>query len=142
MNVPEASSPEYEYCSRCVPGVGCFVYNERWDVCKEFGCLWWHQTQIPDSLRPDRIGVMFEVTTSPALMLAYVDPERPNAWKAPAAKRMIAKIVQAGYSVVLTRGKGMGNLHFLASGHSLNQVIQAVFNLPERQVDGSSIVHN
>lgn len=49
-------------CSHLVDGTrGCSVYEERPDSCREFRCLW-HQGAVGHKDRPDKIGVMLDVT--------------------------------------------------------------------------------
>lgn len=129
MDVLDLESPSYEYCKFCEPDKGCTIYNQRRKVCKKFGCLWWHQEQIPESLRPDKIGVMFEHTTSPKLVLAYVHPDRPDTWRIPDVQKLIRKLNEKNYSVVLCLGKGKGNVHFPTKGVTNSELMKDVCSL-------------
>ena len=136
MKVPEYNSLEYEYCSNCTPNVGCSVYESRQEVCRKFGCLWWLQEQIPEHLRPDKCGVMFEITASPNLVFGYVHPDRPLVWKLSSIQTLIRKLNEANYSVVLCLGKGKGNLGFPVDGMTCEE-------LRERTLEyGRSFIHN
>jgi hypothetical protein len=66
--------------------LGCGVYETRPSVCRHFHCFWKALSAWPDSLRPDRCGVLFHVETadevaSKAGFLASicVDETRPGA---------------------------------------------------------------
>lgn len=48
-------------------GRGCGIYLERPEACARWNCLWLRISALPDSLRPDRSGVMFSLDSrSPA----------------------------------------------------------------------------
>lgn len=136
MKVPEYNSLEYEYCTNCIPNVGCSIYVGRRDVCKKFGCLWWLQEQIPEYLRPDRCGVMFEITALPDLIFGYVHPDRPLVWRLHSIQTLIRKLNEAKYSVVLCLGKGKGNIQYPANDLSHDELMERTLEY------GRSLIHN
>jgi len=127
MKVPETNSPEYEYCGHCTPGVGCQVWEVRPDICRSFGCLWYNQEQIPESLRPDKLGICFELPPLSRVMCGYLSPDRPDAWKTRKARTMIYKIMQAGHPVVLTRGPGTANIIFAIEGWEATTIMNELY---------------
>lgn len=56
---------DYEWCSNCEIGIGCKIYNDRPQVCKDFSCLWLNGL-IDEELKPNKVGF-------------YIVPERPEA---------------------------------------------------------------
>ena len=48
------------WCRFCDKSNGCTIYDERPDACRIFRCVWLDNPSIPDSLRPDRSGVVLE----------------------------------------------------------------------------------
>src|SRR5512137_468959 len=93
--IPE--SPANNLCPFCIIGKGCSIYETRGEGCRLFGCLWWRQTQIPELLRPDRCGVMFELPAYCHTYIGYVDPGNSEAFKKPEVSVLIRKITEAGH---------------------------------------------
>lgn len=61
--VPPIDTPEFQkqagvLCEHCDPGRGCRIYARRPSVCREWFCGWRYLDFLPDSLRPDRCGVL------------------------------------------------------------------------------------
>ncbi len=64
LGVRELGKAEFTRCSHQVDGVrGCSVYADRPDSCGEFRCLW-TQGALGHRDRPDRLGVMLDLTFS------------------------------------------------------------------------------
>ena len=99
-------SPAGVMCSKN-SGTGCTIYESRPQVCRPFECLWLQQEQIPDDLRPDRCGVMFEIPYGSDTWIGYVSPDKPDALKEEKVLKLIARINEAGHSVSVmdTQGK-------------------------------------
>jgi hypothetical protein len=53
----ELDKPRNTWCKNCTIGKGCNVYPDRPNSCKAFECVWLKNPDLPDALRPDRIGV-------------------------------------------------------------------------------------
>ena len=99
-NVPEMNSPAGEMCSKNT-GTGCSIYENRPAICRPFKCLWLAQEQLPDDLRPDRCGVMFETPFQCDTWIGYVDPKFPDALEQENVQTLVDKIVAIGHSVVI-----------------------------------------
>jgi len=98
LEIPEMNSPVNEFCKNCTDS-GCSIYKERPIACSSFNCLWIEQEQIPESLRPDKCHVMFEL---PYMCSVYIGYEtKVDAHKEPNVLAMIQKINEAGHSVVI-----------------------------------------
>lgn len=57
---PELVKPAYVLCPHCT-GAGCGIYETRPSVCRSWHCLWRWLGTLPEELRPDRCGVMFDL---------------------------------------------------------------------------------
>ena len=78
--VPRINEPYFRkapnaLCYFCTSGKGCNIYNMRPKVCREFRCLWL-DSDLPDDLRPDRIGCY--VTVEGQVAKIMIDRE---TWK-------------------------------------------------------------
>lgn len=74
-------------CSR-----GCRVYQDRPKTCGDFECIWL-QGAAPKAWRPDKVGFVLNAHyVIPDLLVVYVDPARPEAWRRvePELQRMFA----------------------------------------------------
>ncbi len=59
MPIIELGKPFGEWCRHCDKGIGCRIYPERPDSCKEFRCQWLMGLGREDE-RPDRIKVILD----------------------------------------------------------------------------------
>ena len=128
MSVPEYNSPANSYCTNCNVGVGCSIHEEREQVCKNFSCLWLTQEQIPESLRPDKCHVLFELPPNSMTYVGYVDQDHPDAYNEPNVRNLIQKITEAGHPVVLYQGDDKQKLYALPEGMTKEQVQEDVKN--------------
>lgn len=60
IDTPELKKPPGVLCPHCT-GTACGIYERRPQPCRTFHCLWRRIAQMPDAMRPDRIGVMFSI---------------------------------------------------------------------------------
>jgi len=63
--IPRIDAPNFikeagVMCVHC-SGNDCTIYEDRPAQCRTFYCLWRRVGTMPDSLRPDRTGVMFTI---------------------------------------------------------------------------------
>lgn len=88
MDTPEFEKPEGVWCKDCVVGKGCGRYETRFPVCRDFKCLWL-QSQDESVADDYRFGAEYRPDKSKVVLtkikqgnvLAYVAPDRPDAWK-------------------------------------------------------------
>jgi len=95
------------HASRC--GLGCAIFDtpERPAACSAYQCAWLFNESWPESLRPDRCGVVFEPFAQDERLCftANVPLDNPEAWKTGAAAAAIQKMVGDGCSVIVVVGK-------------------------------------
>jgi hypothetical protein len=131
MKIVEMNSKEYSYCEKCDPGVGCSIWEKRPDVCRNTNCVWVVEEQIPNTFRPDKVGVMFERPSKCNVYIGHVDPDRVDVWHSPHLAVFVDKINQAGFSVVLCTEKSGENFFSLAPGDNIDRVkaeLQSCYN--------------
>lgn len=118
------NSPVNEWCGHC--NSGCDIYDDRPEVCKNFGCLWYNQEQVPESLRPDLCGVMFELPSHCKTYIGYVISEDNDIYKKPEVSILIQKITDTGHPVVIHHKEG--NHLFLSEGMTEQDVTDDLNN--------------
>jgi uncharacterized protein len=82
MHVPELDKPAWVDCPNCALGVGCKIYSERPQSCRDFACLWLQVPEMGPDLKPNQCHVML-YRSDEWTMVANVDPGWPQAWRAP-----------------------------------------------------------
>ena len=53
INYFKEKKESYKWCNHCEIGVGCKIYSDRPQGCKDFFCMW--QTGVSD-LKPNKVG--------------------------------------------------------------------------------------
>jgi len=64
FDAPTLAKPAGVQCQHCT-GTACGIYEDRPAPCRTFYCLWREVANMPDSLRPDRAGVIFTIEELP-----------------------------------------------------------------------------
>jgi hypothetical protein len=82
MAVPELYKPAWSLCHNCALGVGCKIYPDRPQSCRDFLCGWLMSAQMGPDLKPDKCHIVFFQPDS-RTMVANCDPDWPDAWRAP-----------------------------------------------------------
>lgn len=54
----QIEKPRGQWCTHCAKGIGCTVYENRPQPCRNFNCLWLVHPEMAEELRPDRIHVV------------------------------------------------------------------------------------
>lgn len=85
---PELNKPAGKWCKHWSKAGGCGIYEERHEVCRTFFCLWKMAPYLGEELKPDRSRVVLAMYKEQVL-IAYVDPAFPNAWKEGAMGRFL-----------------------------------------------------
>lgn len=84
IRAPELQKPAGERCRHC-DGGGCTIYQRRPEICRDWNCAWRRVRALPDTARPDLIGVMFELAQPAAprsiLHKLYVRGIAVNSWE-------------------------------------------------------------
>ncbi|MEQ1942410.1 hypothetical protein ABMA32_08315 [Mesorhizobium sp. VNQ89] len=75
--------PPGQWCEHCTIGVGCTIYDDRPQMCRDFFCQWIENKSIADYWKPEASKIILTQFPRTGFLYAQVDPARPDAWKAP-----------------------------------------------------------
>ena len=103
LEIDELKKPAGPKCGHCV-AVGCRIYAERPQVCRDFECEWLMDRKLAPHLRPDRIGVLFMDDGDVDEYRAVCAPSRPLAWRAPTVFAHLVAVAKTGRCVVAKAG--------------------------------------
>lgn len=80
LQVPELEKPMGEWCRHYKAGAGCMIHATRPQPCRDFFCGYLQSEKLSDEWFPARSRIV--VAGEPSGIVLYVDPGRPDAWKA------------------------------------------------------------
>lgn len=78
--ITELNKPRDRYCDFCLVGVGCNVYQKRPNSCRTFKCWWLSDPEVPDSLRPDKVGAYAAGDPAGGYLRVMVDGDARDGW--------------------------------------------------------------
>jgi hypothetical protein len=117
IDAPELQKPAGVLCPHNNGG-GCGIYESRPEICRDWFCIWRRVGNLPDAARPDRCGVMFELSqpARPRSLLhkLYIRGVALNSWTDfdhPAVQTALAHFRQATLPVWLSFGEQMTLAH-------------------------------
>lgn len=117
-----AESPAGVLCKHCTKS-GCGIYESRWDICKEFKCLWLTNDKMSDNLRPDLIDVIFEVVTD-KIYIGTLNSHNVSKWLETDAIGYIKDLNKLGISVIITSFTNLPKIFMLAEGRTQEEVMK------------------
>ena len=103
--VPALKKAAGEACVHCVKSFGCTIHESRPAQCRGFDCLWLTEKSLPKALWPSLCGVFFEPFWAEHMVVAAVDPARPEAWRDEVPMGMIQQMLVDGFVVWVMVGK-------------------------------------
>lgn len=98
MGVEALAKPPGAWCAHCDRGVGCSIYDDRPQSCRDFRCLWLSDPSIPQKMRPDRSKVVLEADAANQRIVAWCDPANPLAWAREPLRSSLRRQAAAGWS--------------------------------------------
>lgn len=101
LEVPVLEKASGEACAHCHPG-GCSIYYGRPGQC-HWDCLWLAEPSLPDELRPDIHGVLFEPFWDARVVVAMAEPGA--VWKKGPPANLIHTMLADGYVVWVMQEK-------------------------------------
>jgi hypothetical protein len=102
MEVSELHKAAWTMCSSCAVGVGCKIYPDRPQSCREFLCGWLTAPFMGPDLKPDKCHVVIYFESN--AIVANCDPDKPDAWRMPNVLNMLHGVAHKfGDYVVLVR---------------------------------------
>lgn len=117
LPVTELNKPRNVLCEHCE--VGCSIYKDRPQSCVDFNCAYLQADNTPESLRPDKCGIMFIKKTN-RIFAGYLVP---GIKVTEIAKNQISNFQKQGYSVLLFSEKEELPLLKLAYKHKKDEII-------------------
>ena len=70
-------------CVHCIVGVGCGIYETRYEVCRRFMCDWVLEESIGQHWRPIDSNMVLATDDDTATLVVHVDSAHPQAWRQP-----------------------------------------------------------
>lgn len=110
--------PVNTHCPHC--DGGCSIYEDKPQTCTDFECAYLQGKNVPESLSPDKCGVIFtkksdRIFTGMLILSVEVSDT---------AKAQIKDFNKQGYSVILLSVKENKPLLKLGQGHNANEIMQ------------------
>ena len=81
FKIPALSKPDGKWCAHCTIGVGCRIYQERPEQCRDFICLWLQDETMPQEWKPENSKMVLSIFPATGFIYAQVDPGSPFAWR-------------------------------------------------------------
>lgn len=110
--------PVDTHCQYC--DSGCTIYGHKPRTCSEYECAYLQATGVPETLRPDRCGVIFTKRTERIFSGVLVT----GVAVTDAAKQQARDFLRQGYSVVLLSVRKPKPYVMLADGHDAEAVVR------------------
>jgi len=82
LAITELAKPAGVWCTHCTPGTGCRIYAERPPSCGFFDCAYLVRADLGEEWKPNVSRIVLMEEPQFDRVLAHVDPQRPEAWRA------------------------------------------------------------
>lgn len=119
--IREIQSPADAMCRNCDPTVGCKIYKNRPDECRNYWCMWARMEHTGEELRPDKCHVIFDKLSDDVISAKL----EIGHGLIPLVKGQIKYFNKEGYSVVAVRG--LECKYFLNGIHNEEHVKRAIW---------------
>jgi uncharacterized protein len=107
MGVGEIQKPAFQKCKHAC-AQGCAIYEDRPESCATWACLWRRGLVMPEELRPDKLGIVFDLSIDDNNVFGqtciHAMEFRPGAMNEPAAMEVLETIGRRLPVVVRTEG--------------------------------------
>lgn len=105
LSVDELGKPVGQWCERCDPKVGCGIYPDRPQSCRDFTCLWL-QGGVPEHWRPDKLrAVLWPEPGEGSVIMISEDPKGPESHKREPLAGWMDTLQEKGVVFVVIRGQ-------------------------------------
>lgn len=82
LAITELNKPAGVWCTHCKPGAGCGIYADRPPSCGFFDCAYLVRADVGEEWKPNVSRMVLMEEPQFNRVLAHVDPQRPDAWRA------------------------------------------------------------
>lgn len=118
FEVPELNKKAMQDCIHCDVNVGCKIWQNRPQVCRNFQCAYYQDDKSPIALRPDKCGVVFEKIKD----MLFFGTLHPDYKISELIQNQIYFFNKEGFSVVIRDVKNNKMLFTLAEGHTKSMI--------------------
>jgi hypothetical protein len=105
-------------------------------VCHTFDCLWRESPVLPEEMRPDRCGVMFELYRPERLVIMMTLPGKD--WRQAEVMKLISRMLVDGYAVWIVEEK---DRHLMLPQGQAREDVMARTEAAWKRKDGSAKLH-
>jgi hypothetical protein len=85
MPIESVGKKAFEWCTHCNPKTGCTIYENRYEECKIFQCLWtWAEGTLGElikELKPNKVKFIMTYNHSTETIEITPDDTYKNNWK-------------------------------------------------------------
>jgi hypothetical protein len=81
VDIPEMNKPAGGWCSHCIPGRGCSIYDARPYVCRGAYCEWITCKGLGPEWKPDKAKFLLFKREGGRHLTAHVDVGHAGAWR-------------------------------------------------------------
>jgi hypothetical protein len=81
MTIKALNKPKSTWCRHCSTKKSCDIYEQRPGECQNFFCGYLSFPELGEEWKPSRSKIVLAGETDGRRITAYVDPNRPDAWK-------------------------------------------------------------
>ena len=103
MKVREIDKPANTWCTHCIKGTGCNIYDTRPESCRVYECVWLRTQKLDrpmaPEIRPDKSHVVIGTLNHGNEIVLYVKPAHRDAWKAPALASALGLFISRGIPI-------------------------------------------
>lgn len=82
LRVESLAKPALVNCIHCTTDVGCNIYPQRPQDCRDYACGYLRVDDMPERWDPRTSKMVIQISDDPAKVIVHVDPERPEMWRA------------------------------------------------------------
>jgi uncharacterized protein len=112
LGVHELDKEPLIECKHCSASVGCKIYKERPNECKDFNCAWL-LGETPEELKPSKSWVVLsdlkvdierlglEYAEDRKIVVVYVDPDHPKAHKTGKMELYLDQLLAKGVELIV-----------------------------------------
>jgi hypothetical protein len=104
LEIAELKKPAGKRCADCTLGLGCAIYADRPQVCRDYECDWLTSRDLARWLRPDLVGAILMEDADSDEYWAVCLPEKPMAWRHPRVFAHLVAVAKSGRTVVAKAG--------------------------------------
>lgn len=79
MVIPELKKPKDSWCPNFLRGVGCGIYADRPNSCRDFICYWLIDPALGPEWKPDRCKMVLDARQD--WLVVHVDPTATRPWR-------------------------------------------------------------